>query len=274
MQNSSITDPRAQFWGKLAKWGFLIVSCAVFAPFIWIAVGGLLGLILFVAIALGAWMVRPAVFTLAANLRIKLIKEAAAINPVESLQEEHRRWGVQLDERSKGIQEQHAANREFLTTIESLARDFPDDPQLPQMRDDYAQLEAAVAEAEASWKVSYAQREEFARGVERAKRVWASALALAKARGKSALSEEEWQARLKTEVAFDTIRQRFDQGLAGATVDRMKLEAARAARQRTLPASATAAIDVTPPKPAQLVEGRMPPGRDDLPRRIPGRTNA
>lgn len=181
---------------------------------------------------------------LAASMRIKLMKAAVAVSPVEGLEEEHRRRTAILEERSKGIQAQLAANREFKATIESLEAGFPDDPSLPQMREDYATLTAAAEEAEVSWKGSYADLEEFERGIERARRLWASSLALAKARGLSALSEEEWNAKLKTEVAFDTIRQRFDAGIAGASVDRMKLEAARAARSKKLPTSATAAIEL------------------------------
>lgn len=43
--NLAVTDPRAKRWGSIAKWLFLIFGFAVMAPFIWLAVGGLVGFI-------------------------------------------------------------------------------------------------------------------------------------------------------------------------------------------------------------------------------------
>lgn len=279
--------PKARFWGNLAKWGFLIGACAFLAPIVWLAVGGLIGLILFVGIALGAWMLRPAVFTLAASTRIKLLKMAAAVNPAEELQEEYRRRSAQLDERKKGIEQQVGANKAFKRSIDEIREAYPDDPALPGMIEDHAQLVQLEGLYQESWQASYAELLEFKDGIRRAEMLFNSANLQAKARGASKLSQTEFEAQLKTQVAFDTIRQRFDSNVAAISTERMQLEAEKLRRKKQLPPSATAAIDMTdikrelavpPPAPGipGIVTGQrtMPPGRDDLPHRHPGRTNA
>ena len=78
-------DPRARRWGVFAKYAALLVVGFAVAPFIWVAIGGLLGMIVAGVILLGTWMVLPAVEAAAANLRLKLIKGEASRNPVETL---------------------------------------------------------------------------------------------------------------------------------------------------------------------------------------------
>jgi hypothetical protein len=274
MTQSTTLDPRARFWGNIAKWGFLIFACAIFAPFIWLAVGGLVGLVLFVGIATGAWMVRPAVFTLAANTRLKLVKAAAAINPVESLQEEHRRRSVALNDRRAGIETMAGAIKTLKKTIDDLAREFPDDPELPQMLADHQELLSLKQEREQAWLEAHAELGEFEKGIRRASRLWDVSLAAAKARGQSALSEDEWQAKLKTEVAFDTIRSKLDSQLSALSTERLQAEAQRIMRRKSLPTPAAQPAVELPATEAQGQHAAMPPGRDNKPAPQPGRTNA
>ena len=86
MNQPVINDPRARFWGNVAKYGAVLVAGFLVAPYIWVAIGGLIGLIVAVVVILAAWMLRPVAFSFAANMRLKLIKSEAAKNPVETLQ--------------------------------------------------------------------------------------------------------------------------------------------------------------------------------------------
>ena len=77
MNQPVINDPRARFWGNVAKYGALLVAGFFVAPYVWIAIGGLIGLIAGALVILAAWMLRPVVFSFAANMRLKLIKAEA-----------------------------------------------------------------------------------------------------------------------------------------------------------------------------------------------------
>ena len=85
-------------------------------------------------------MLLPAIQNAAANLRLKLVKSEAARNPVETLQLEHQRQSQMLEERKAAIETMSGAIRTLADTIKKLASEFPDSPELEQMKQDYADL--------------------------------------------------------------------------------------------------------------------------------------
>ena len=247
----SITDPRAQRFGKIAKIVFAVLGLAVFGPVIWLAVGGALGLICLGVIWTATWMLRPWVMTVAANMRLKLIKAEAAKNPVETLQAEHLRQSEILEERKKGVEAMAGAIKTLDQAIDSLERDFPDSPELPQMREDQAELTKLLDNRRADWKDAYISLGEFAKEIQRVSKLWDVSLAAAKARQQSGLTETEWLSKLKTQTSIDAIRTNLNTQLAALNTENMQAEADRILKGRSatkaLPASSPSiAIDVTP----------------------------
>lgn len=248
-------DPRAKTWGNVAKYGFLILGLAVFAPVLWLALGGLLGLIALGVTWTATWMLRPWVFMKAANLRLHFIKSEAARNPTETLQEEHRRQSVILEERKGGVESMAGAIKTLDQAIDGLERDFPDSPELPQMREDQAELTKLLRARQDDWKQAYVTLGEFAKEIQRVGKLWEVSLAAAKARQQSGLTEDEWISKLKTQTAIDSVRTNLNTQLSALTTENMQAEADRIlkgkAAARALPASATT-IDIST-KTAQAV---------------------
>lgn len=248
---SSITDPRAQRWGNVAKHGFfglaVIFGLALLAPVLWAAMGGLIALLGLIGLTVGAWTLRPWVFMKAANLRLALIKREAAKNPVETLQEEHRKQSQILEDRKRGIEDMAGAIRTLDQTIDKLESEFPDSPELPQMRQDQAELEALLKARRADWQEAYISLGEFAKEIQRVARLWEVSLAAARARKQSGLTEEEWMSKLKTQTSIDAIRTNLNTQLSALNTENMQAEADRIlkgrAAQRAKPAAALPAPD-------------------------------
>lgn len=240
---SSVTDPRATFWGNAAKWGAILFGCAFLAPIAWLAVGGAIGLVLFAGIATGTWMLRPWVFMKAANTRLWLIKREAAKNPVETLNAEHLRQSELLEERKNGIESMAGAIKTLDQTIDQLQSEFPDSPELPQLREDQAQLETLLKSRRADWQEAYVSLGLFAKEITRVSRLWEVSLAAAKARQQSGLSQEEWMGKLKTQTSIDAIRTHLNTQLSALNTESMQAEADRILKGRTAAKALPAATD-------------------------------
>jgi len=224
---SNITDPRAKFWGKFAKFAALGVGCFFIAPFVWIAIGGLLGLVCFGGIVGTLWFTKDWIAGVAANARLKLIKHEAASNPVETLQAESLRQSKVLEERKVALETLSGAIRSLDQAIDELQSEFPDSPELPQMRSDQAELDALLKSRTESWTAAYVQLGEFDREVVRVGKLWDVSLKAAKARGASGLTEGEWVAKLQTSTAISSIRNNLNTQLSALSVERMQVEADR-----------------------------------------------
>lgn len=84
MNNTALlNDPRAKRWGNFAKVAALLTVGFFVAPFIWVALGGLLGLIVAGAVCVVTWMLRGWFYSVVANMRMKLVKAEAQRNPVD-----------------------------------------------------------------------------------------------------------------------------------------------------------------------------------------------
>ncbi len=246
----AITDPRARFWGNLAKGGLLIGGFALFAPVIWLALGGLLGFIAFCVIGVTTWMLKEPAFTFAANMRLKLIKRAAAQNPVESLQSElNRRMGA-LDERKTAIGRLNGNIQTMADKVAVIGKKYgKSDDAYIKLSSQLVDLKRVADNREEKWKLAYAQLKRFEEEIERASMVWDAAMAAAAAQESSGLTEEDFLAKLKTETSLDTIRTTFNETLASLDTDLMQSDAERASTQAALPApDSRPAIDISTTK--------------------------
>lgn len=218
-----ITDPRAKRWGAFAKYAALLGIGFVVAPFIWTAIGGLIGLAAAGAILVGGWMVLPVVESAAANMRLKLIKAEAARNPVETLQNDLRAKTVALDERKTAIQRLNGNIRTFGDKVDGIKAKYGDkDSGYIKLSADLADLKRISASRVEKWNEAMHQLERYAESIERAGMIWDAGLAAAAARESSGLSEEEFYAKLRSETAFDAIQNSYNEALA--SLDTMLLE--------------------------------------------------
>lgn len=233
MNTDIINDPRARRWGNAAKWLLLFPLGFVIAPYIFTALFGLFGLVVGVLGMVATWMLRPWVFMKAANLRLKFVKSEAAKNPVETLMNEHRQQSIALDERKKGIDELAAAIKNLDQTIDTLQREFPDSEEIPQLRQDQAELEQLERNRREDWKAAYISLGEFAKEIQRVSRLWEVSLAAERARGKSGLSEDAWMSKLRTQTSLDSIRTNLNTQLAALKTEGMQADADRILKGRS-----------------------------------------
>lgn len=114
----------------LARLGLGTVSVVVFgllAPFLFMAVGGLVAAIVFLVIVGAAMALAPAMSMKFANWRIKAIQAEARRNPIQTMTAVLIRRQQDLGKQNAKIDKYEAAVQLFESKVKSLKRQFPDD---------------------------------------------------------------------------------------------------------------------------------------------------
>lgn len=236
MNQPVINDPRARFWGNLAKYGAILVVGFFVAPYIWVAIGGIIGLIVAAAVLLTTWMLRPVAFSFAANMRLKLIKAEASKNPVETLQNDLKDKMVALDKRKDAIETLNSQIRTFSDKVDDIKATYgADDAGYQKLSRDLVDLRRVYVHRCEKWKDAREQLKLYEEEIKRASMIWDAAQAAAAARETSGLTEDEFFAKLRTETAFDAIKKSYNDALA--SLDTALLEGPSTATIE-LPASA------------------------------------
>lgn len=239
---SSPIDPRARRWGIVAKYAALLAVGFFVAPYIFTAITGLVGLIAAGGIMLGTWMVLPAVEAGAANLRLKLIKGEAARNPVETLENDLRDKTVALDDRKTAIEKLNGQIRTFGDKVASIKEKYGvNDSGYIKLNGDLVDLKRISANRAEKWKEAHNQLGRYAESIDRAKMIWDAGNAAAAARESSGLTEDDFYARLRSETAFDSIQEGYNQALASLDTSLLDSPA-----QAALSASDATTINITP----------------------------
>jgi hypothetical protein len=208
-------DPRAKRWGNFAKFGALLTVGFFVAPYIWVAIGGILGLIVAAIVLTAAWVLRPWFYSVAANARLAFVKAEARKNPVLTLEEDLRRKTVALNDRQTNIEKLAGQIRTFADKVDEIKQNYGEkDAGYVKLSRDLVDLKRLYKHRCDKWNEARRQLTRFAEEIDRAKMIWEAGLAAQAARETSGLTEDEFFAKLKTETAFDSIQDSYNQALA------------------------------------------------------------
>lgn len=235
---SSPQDPRARRWGIAAKSAAILVVGFLVAPYIWTAIGGLVGLLVGGAVIGATWMTLPWLGLKAGNLRLALVKHEAATNPVPTLQNELQRQQQALDERKTAIGHLRGQIATFEDKLSTLGKRFgKSDDSYIKMSAQLVSLKRVADSREEKWQTAYVQVGRFEQEIERASLIWDAAQAAAAAQESSGLTEKDFMAKLQRETALDSIRSTFNDTIASLDTDLMQTDA-----EKMLDAPAQAAL--------------------------------
>ena len=176
---------KAQFT-NVVKFGSLILFCAVIAPIAWMAVGGIIGMLIAFGMGVIGWNAAPVIALMASNAKyraldaervshIDKVTVAAEANPIETLIQQSMEKRQASDQFKQSITMFRTEVKNFADQIAGFAKEYPDDVarfqtqqdamnKLLKFRDDrYKQLQleldnfdAAIKRAQAMWKMSQA----------------------------------------------------------------------------------------------------------------------
>lgn len=221
----------------VAKWGLGLAGAVVIAPFVFLAVKGIVGLALALAIGVATIQLAPVFSMKMANWKMKGIVDEAEKNPIETMQNIYIERSQELESAVQVTIEWETELANFDDEIAGFKKDYPEEaPRYQEIsRVGHEGLQAAKNEVE--------QRREdlavFDKDIKKAKAIYKMALATQKVSGFDKAAEQKVFQDIKQQVAFDSVRTNLNRSFAqmNAVLAKRQIRPALPASSPALPAS-------------------------------------
>jgi hypothetical protein len=127
MTSTLSADERARRTAAIIKAVLIVALGLIAAPVAFLAIKGLIGLIAAALIAFAAITIAPVLGDMAANWKLRVLKDEAARNPVETLQRELLRRQKLLKEQKPKIERFEAKILNFEGKLAEFKRHYPEE---------------------------------------------------------------------------------------------------------------------------------------------------
>jgi len=206
----------ANRWRTLVICIGVVVLGLIVAPVIFIAIYGLVGLTLALAIAavvtLVGWATLPWLGTVAANWKLKLLKQEAAHNPVETMQNELQRRQQLLEQFKQKIILFGSKVKTFQDKVGNLKKQFP--AEAPQFEESLDKMKQLYALRQQKYKEVSEGIGEFEAEIEKANLLWDVGQAAAAAGEDAGISDEDFYAKIKVKASLTAIQDKLNLSFA------------------------------------------------------------
>jgi hypothetical protein len=207
---------------QASRWRTFVICCGavilglVVAPFIFVAIFGLVGLTVALTIAavvtLAGWALLPWAGMVASNWKIKLLKREASRNPVETMQNELKRRRQLLEQFKQKIIVFGSKVKTFQDKVGTLKRQFPADA--PQFEESLAKMKQLYLLRQQKYKEAEEGIGEFEAEIEKANILWDVGQAAAAAGEDAGMSDEDFYAKIKVKSSLNAIQDKLNLSFA------------------------------------------------------------
>lgn len=214
------TEEKARLTGTIIRYAFFALVGIVAIPLTIMAIKGWLLLITLVCIIGGTLAVAPALDMAARNWRLKLIKDQAKRNPVETMENIYMGKQDALREAEKELTILRGKRATLLSKLSAFKRKYPGEA-------DYfdtaaKRLTQILINQEEKYTTAYRATVAYGDEVDKTKAIWDMGQAVAEANKGLKLTEEDFLTKIKSETAIDSAREELD--IAFAALDQSLLE--------------------------------------------------
>lgn len=215
MNNTDIEAKRRRIEG-IVKVGGLCAAAFFVAPFVFIVIKGLLGMIAAAAIGWGVIFFTPVVARMAANLRLKAIKAEAARNPIETLQNDYGRRQQQLRDFAERIKDFGAAVESFKDKLGGFIKAHPEDA--PKFQGQLQKMQMLLSNRNVKFKQAQAELEAYEGEIQRANDIWEMGQAASAMSSAAGMTQDDFLQKISTETALDAVQQSMNRAFADVEV--------------------------------------------------------
>lgn len=183
----------------------------IVAPFVYVAIGGLIGLLIAGAIGIVAINFAPWFSMKVANWRLKALKAEAAANPIETMENLYKEKEEALVHIRTNLQEFHGVVQALYDEIQDHNRNYPNRPS--SFQEKYEKMKALLALRGQKYKQAQANLKAFSEIIDEKRSDWKVALAAAKA-SKLANVGEDFMSKLMADTAIDSVQSSLNTAFA------------------------------------------------------------
>jgi hypothetical protein len=212
MTNQLTPRQRSAKWAFWTKLILLAVTGVVVAPFIGLAIQGIVGLIAVAAIGSAVIFLAQPVGQMMANLRLKMIKAESARNPVETLQNEYMRKKDILDSNFEKITSFAGKVKSTRAKIEKYRDKYPAEYKL--FAEKVNVMDKALEAKVTSHRNATIALDKYEAEIEKAGDIWEMTQSLAEATDGEFDLEGDFYSKLKSETAYASIEDSMNKEFA------------------------------------------------------------
>ncbi len=232
--NEQSSDARRAKIQQLVKLGIGLIGAVIIAPFVFLAVKGIVGLAIAGALAVAIPQLAPVFGMKVANWKMKLIVGEASKNPIETMLNLYAEKAKELQAADQHIVEFEASISDFDDEAAGFKKKYPDRAQRyielsNKMKQGLADMKARQSDARKAL-VSLHDK------IEEGQAIYKMSLAAARVTQLSSSAEQQVYQQISEQVAFSSVRTQMNQAFAGLSLALEKSNDSKA----LLPASETA----------------------------------
>jgi Skp family chaperone for outer membrane proteins len=211
MNNLSIIEKTRNKYELVAKIAISSLAIVAIAPFIFLLIKGVLGLIAAIVIASTIIALTPAFSLTIANLGVSFLKFEASRNPVETLQNEYKERSLQLEKRKLDIENCTGKFKTFKDKVLELKKKYPE--EATKFEEQMVALDSLLNIRKEKYKDAAKELKNFHDIVEKAQAIWEVTQALADT--KSGVNRtEEFFSEMKTKTALESVQSSLNHSFA------------------------------------------------------------
>lgn len=239
-------DLRRERIATAVKWGLGLLAAVAISPVIFLAVKGLVGLVIALVLGLALINFTPYLAMKFANWKVKAIKAEARANPIETRQNVALARHTRLDEKASAVTAFGAEIRNVSTEVDSL-RDHNQGADADELARELGLLQQDFDDQLAELNEARDALAKYEDETVRLSRRWKGAEALLKARGASGKALDQELEKLVSQEATDAVNSKMNEAFARLDVD-------RATRRRRIQNNPSATIDINAVEVRQRIE--------------------
>lgn len=190
----------------------LAVAGFVVAPFVYIAIQGLVGLAVAGILSLAIVYATPAIAAKLANWRLKLLKAEAMKNPVETLQNQYVKKTQSLGEFREQIRIFSAQVLTFADQVKQYVKDGLDDA--PTYVEQLEKMKRLLQLRQEKYQEATHTLEEFAETIKRTDRKWKMACAAVKMNEAAGSMEGDVFDKICIETSLESVQTKLNEAFA------------------------------------------------------------
>jgi hypothetical protein len=215
----------------------LLVAGFVVAPFVFIAIKGLIGLALAAVVGWGIVFFTPVVAAMMANWRLKALKAEAARNPVETLQNDYAKRQTALAEFRQAIVTFSGEVKNFADKLVDFVKQYP--AEAAKFKEQLSKMKQLLALRQKKYTQAQESLVAYELEIQKAGAIWEMGCAAAKMNEAAGMTEDDFLAKIQTETALNSIQTNLNEAFADLEIslldeDKDKAKEIYAAKQRDM----------------------------------------
>lgn len=202
------TEQKVKLTKIAVQLGLYAIVGFIAIPFAVAAIKGWLLLITLMCLIGGTLTVAPALAMAAGNWRLKLIKDQAARNPVETMQNILALKEQALKEAAQSLELLRTKRATYLSKLASFKRRFPD--QIDYFETAGQRLTALLRDQEEKYLDAKDAIKKYSDEVDKTQAIWEMGKAAAEATKGLKFTEDDWLTKIKSETSIESAEEQLE----------------------------------------------------------------